>query len=159
MKRRTPLGYTPSRLEGAENEIDKWYGLTTKPAYLPFIESLRVGSTPTPTAIFIVMACWVLHLKDSREFYSLLKSRDHEMILKMVKCVLSAYKRNKDNIDIFDITFKNMDELTFTIEKSQYTDLLSNCLDDLIAMEEYELCAEVKKILDKKSRRKTVEVE
>jgi hypothetical protein len=126
---------------------------------LPFIESLRVGSTPTPTAIFIVMACWVLHLKDSREFYSLLKSRDHEMILKMVKCVLSAYKRNKDSIDIFDITFKNMDELTFTIEKSQYTDLLGNCLDDLIAMEEYELCAEVKKILDKKPRKKVVEVE
>jgi len=105
------------------------------------------------------MACWVLHLKDSLEFYSLLKARDPEMILKMVKCVLSAYKRNKDNIDIFDITFKSMDELTFTIEKSQYTDLLGNCLDDLIAMEEYELCAEVKKILDKKSRKKVVEVE
>lgn len=81
------------------------------------------------------------------------------MILKMVKCVLSAYKRNKDSIDIFDITFKNLDGLVFNIEKSQYTDLLSNCLNDLIAMEEYELCAEVKKILDKKSRRKTVEVE
>jgi len=105
------------------------------------------------------MACWVLHLKDSREFYSLLKSRDHDMILKMVKCVLSAYKRNKDSIDIFDITFKNLDGLVFNIEKSQYTDLLGNCLDDLIAMEEYELCAEVKKILDKKSRRKTVEAE
>jgi hypothetical protein len=77
----------------------------------------------------------------------------------MVKCVLSAYKRNKDSIDIFDITFKNLDGLVFNIEKSQYTDLLGNCLDDLIAMEEYELCAEVKKILDKKSRRKTVEAE
>ena len=77
----------------------------------------------------------------------------------MVKCVLSAYKRNKDSIDIFDITFKNMDELTFTIEKSQYTDLLSNCLDDLISVEEYELCAEVKKIIDKKSRKKVIEVE
>ena len=33
VKRRTPLVYTPTRLVGAENEIDKWYGLTTKPAY------------------------------------------------------------------------------------------------------------------------------
>ena len=72
----------------------------------------------------------------------------------MVKCVLSAYKRNKDSIDIFDITFKNLDGLVFNIEKSQYTDLLSNCLDDLIAIEEYELCAEVKKIIDKKSKKK-----
>jgi len=81
------------------------------------------------------------------------------MILKMVKCVLSAYKRNKPNIDIFDITFKNMDELTFNIEKSQYKELLSNCLNDLIAMEEYELCAEVKKIIEGKRRNKVVEAE
>jgi len=44
------LADTPSRLEGAEHEIDKWYGLTTKPAYLPFIESLCTGSSPVPTA-------------------------------------------------------------------------------------------------------------
>ena len=100
------------------------------------------------------MACHCLHLKNSREFYALLKSRDSELILKMVKCVLSAYKRNKPNIDIFDITFSNLDELTFNIEKSQYPELLKNCLDDLITMEEYELCAEVKKILDKKPRKR-----
>ena len=50
VKRRTPLEYTPTRLVGAENEIDKWYGLTTKPANLSFIKSLCAGSTPAPTA-------------------------------------------------------------------------------------------------------------
>jgi hypothetical protein len=83
-----------------------------------------------------------------------MKERDSDLILKMVKCVLSAYKRNKDGIDIFDITFKDTSGMVFNIEKSQYTDLLSNCLKDLIAIEEYELCADVKKILDKKSRKK-----
>jgi hypothetical protein len=72
----------------------------------------------------------------------------------MVKCVLSAAKRNKKTIDIFDITFKNTDGLIFTIDKSQYTELLSNCLNDLIALEEYELCAEIKKFIDKKSKNK-----
>ena len=100
------------------------------------------------------MACWVLTLKDQREFFRLMKERDSDLILKMVKCVLSAYKRNKDGIDIFDITFKDMSGMVFNIEKSQYTELLSNCLNDLIAIEEYELCADVKKILDKKSRKK-----
>ena len=100
------------------------------------------------------MACWVLTLKDQREFFRLMKERDSDLILKMVKCVLSAYKRNKDGIDIFDITFKDMSGMVFNIEKSQYTDLLGNCLNDLIAIEEYELCAEIKKILDKKSRKK-----
>lgn len=117
-------------------------------------ESPHVGSTPTPTAIFINMACWVLTLKNQREFFQLMKDRDSDLILKMVKCVLSAYKRDKDGIDIFDITFKDTSGMIFNIEKSQYTELLSNCLNDLIAMEEYELCAEVKKILDKKSRKK-----
>ena len=83
-----------------------------------------------------------------------MKDRDSDLILKMVKCVLSAYKRNKDGIDIFDITFKDMSGLVFNIEKSQYKELLSNCLDDLIKIEEYELCAEIKKILDKKPRKK-----
>ena len=93
-------------------------------------------------------------LKDQREFFQMMKDRNSDLILKMVKCVLSAYKRNKDGIDIFDITFKDMSGMVFNIEKSQYTDLLSNCLNDLIAIEEYELCAEVKKILDKKPRKK-----
>lgn len=74
--------------------------------------------------------------------------------MKMVKCVLSAAKRNKKTIDIFDITFKNTDGLIFTIDKSQYTELLSNCLNDLIVLEEYELCADIKKFIDKKPKRK-----
>ena len=121
---------------------------------MSFIKSLRAGSIPAPTAIFIIMACHCLTLKDQREFFQMMKERDSDLILKMVKCVLSAYKRNKDGIDIFDITFKDMSGMVFNIEKSQYTDLLSNCLNDLIAIEEYELCAEVKKILDKKPRKK-----
>ena len=47
-----------------------------------------------------------------------------------------------------------MSGMVFTIEKSQYKDLLKNCLDDLIKIEEYELCAEIKKQLNKKSRKK-----
>jgi hypothetical protein len=97
-------------------------------------------------------------LKDQREFFQMMKDRNSDLILKMVKCVLSAYKRNKDGIDIFDITFKDMSGMIFNIEKSQYTELLSNCLDDLITMEEYELCAEVKKILDKKSKKTSGDV-
>ena len=103
--------------------------------------------------IFIYMACHCLILKDQREFFQMMKERDSDLILKMVKCVLSAYKRDKDGIDIFDITFKDTSGMIFNIEKSQYVELLSNCLNDLIAMEEYELCAEIKKILDKKSKK------
>ncbi len=98
------------------------------------------------------MACHYLNLKNADEFYAKLKNREADLVLKMVKCVLSAYKRGKDQIDIFDITFKSMDQLTFTIDKSQYKELLGNCMNDLIAVEEYELCAEIKKILEGKKR-------
>ena len=99
-------------------------------------------------------------MKNSNEFYMRMKNRDADLILKMAKCVLSAYKRNKSSIDIFDITFKVLsDGLVFTIDKSQYKELLGNCMDDLITMEEYELCAEIKKILEGKKRgRKLKEV-
>ena len=36
--------------------------------------------------IFIYMACHCLHLKDSKEFFKLLKDRDPDLVLKMVKC-------------------------------------------------------------------------
>ena len=121
---------------------------------MSYIESQRAGSIPAPTAIFIIMACHCLMLKDQREFFQMMKDRDSNLILKMVKCVLSAYKRDKDGIEIFDITFKDTSGMVFNIEKSQYTELLSNCLNDLIAIEEYEMCAEVKKIIDKKSKKK-----
>jgi hypothetical protein len=105
------------------------------------------------------MACHYLNLKNADEFYKKLKSREPDLILKMTKCVLSAFKRGKDQIDIFDITFKNLDQLTFTIDKTQYKELLSNCMKDLIELEEYELCAEIKKILDgKRKSRKLKEV-
>ena len=83
-----------------------------------------------------------------------MKERDPELIMKMVKCVLSAAKRNKDKIDIFDVSFKDMSSMVFTIDKVQYNDMLKNCLDDLIQIEEYELCAEIKKQIEKKGRKK-----
>jgi hypothetical protein len=98
------------------------------------------------------MACYSLQMEDSSEFYSKLKSRDPDLVLKMSKCVLEVAKYNKERIDIFDITFKrNLDGILFSINKSQYEDLLNNCLNDLIKIEEYELCADIKKILNKKT--------
>ena len=100
------------------------------------------------------MACHCLYLKNQLEFYSMMRQRDPELIMKMVKCVLSATKRDKDKIDIFDITFKDTSSLIFTIDRPQYKDLLTKCLDDMIAIEEYELCAEMKKQIDKKTKKK-----
>jgi hypothetical protein len=104
------------------------------------------------------MACHCLLLENNRQFLQMMRDRNSDLILKMVKCVLSAHKRNKDGIDIFDITFKDTSGMIFNIEKSQYKELLSNCMDDLIKLEEYELCGEIHKILEGKKRNKKAEV-
>ena len=44
------MEYTAPRLGAAENETDKYYGLTTKPAMLLLIESLHAGSNPALSA-------------------------------------------------------------------------------------------------------------
>jgi|FreactTroBogLake_1042271.scaffolds.fasta_scaffold07731_3 hypothetical protein len=102
------------------------------------------------------MACHCLLLKNQNEFYSLLKSHDPDLVLKMAKCVVNACKKNKDKVDIFDITFKNASSMLFSIEKSQYKELLKNCMDDLIKIEAYEVCADIQKILDKKTRTRKI---
>lgn len=88
------------------------------------------------------------------EFFNRLKKRDPEILTKMVKCVISAHKRKVQKINIFDITFKDMSSLVFSMEKSQFVDFLSNCMQDMINIEEYELCSEIKKISEKKTRQR-----
>ena len=44
----------PSCLEGADHEIDEKYGLTTRAHNVLFIESLRKGSSPFSTAIYLL---------------------------------------------------------------------------------------------------------
>jgi hypothetical protein len=99
------------------------------------------------------MACHQLFLKDSREFFTKMRERDIDLVLKMTKCVLSAIKRKRKSIDIFELTFKDTSTLIFSVGSDQYSELLKNCLDDLIKVEEYELCAEITKIINKKKRK------
>jgi hypothetical protein len=103
------------------------------------------------------MACHYIKAKNETDFFTrLMKKREFDLVFKMAKCVISAYKRGKKEIEIFDITFDNSESMVFSIDKSNYKELLNNCLEDLISKEEYELCAEIKKILDQpKYKKKT----
>ena len=96
------------------------------------------------------MASYVLFMKDEREFYNKLKERDPDMIYKMVKSVLHAIENKKPKLDIFEVMFKDMNTLIFTKDKDQYADLLKTCLEDMVKAEQYEICAEIQKVLNKK---------
>jgi hypothetical protein len=98
------------------------------------------------------MACHTIFAKDEKEFFLRMKNRDSEIILKMVKCVISAYKRKRASITIFDIVFKDTSSMSFAMDKSEYKNFLNNCMDDMINIEEYEICAEIQKIVTRKTR-------
>ena len=99
------------------------------------------------------MACHSIFINSEKEFFIKLKERDPELLLKMVKCVISAHKRKRPSITIFDVTFKDMSSLFFKMEKQEYKDFLSNCLQDMINIEEYEICVDIKKIIATKTRK------
>ena len=105
------------------------------------------------------MACHTLYMKDEKEFLLRMKERDPDIILKMVKCVLSAHKRKVNKLNIFEIVFKDTSYMVFAMDKKEFKNFLSNCLQDMINIEEYEICAEIKKILSKNQRKKKVSTE
>lgn len=101
------------------------------------------------------MACHSIFISNEKEFLTKLKDRDPDLIIKMVKCVISAHKRKRPSITIFDVTFKDTSSLSFKMEKKEYKEFLSNCLQDMVDIEEYEICSEIKKIISARTRKKT----
>jgi hypothetical protein len=100
------------------------------------------------------MACHVLFLKNEEEFFGMLRNRNPELILKMCKSVLTAIRHKRKKIDIFDITFKDTSGMVFTTDEDQYITILKNCLADMEKIEEYELCANMKKVIDRAPKQK-----
>ena len=93
-------------------------------------------------------------MKDEKEFFLRMKDRDPEIIFKMVKCVLSAYKRKVNKLNIFEVVFKDTSYMVFAMERKEFKNFLNNCLQDMINIEEYEICAEIKKIINRNTRKK-----
>mgnify|MGYP003348457065 FL=1 len=44
--------------------------------------------------------------------------------------------------------------MMFSMEKSEFKNFLTNCMQDMINIEEYEICAQIKKIISKNTRKK-----
>ena len=49
--------------------------------------------------------------------------------------------------------------MIFAMEKSEFKNFLGNCLQDMINIEEYEICAQIKKIITRNTRKKKASTE
>lgn len=108
-----------------------------------------------PFFICIGMASYYLFMENNTEFLTRMKDKEPELIIKLVRCVLSAIKRRKNAIDVFEITFRDHSNLLFSIDKTQYYECLQNYMSKLVELEEYELCAEIVKVNAKQPKRIT----
>lgn len=104
------------------------------------------------------MASYYMIMKNEKEFYERLKEREWDLVYKMVKSVLFAYKRKRESIDIFEITFKDLSTFTFNITKDQYKELIKNCWDDFIYNEEYEMLCSMRDIINEKDKKVKVKL-
>jgi len=106
------------------------------------------------------MASHVLSFKNQEEFFDKIKNRDRDLVVKMAKTLLHAIKHRKLKVDVFEVIFtdprnaSDLKELVFTKERADYLATLEMVMPDLIKHEEYEMCAEIKELLDKKSTTK-----
>lgn len=105
------------------------------------------------------MASYVLSFKNQEEFFHRIKNKDRDLVVKMAKIILYAIKHRKPKVDIFEVVFTDpkfstdLKELVFTKEKSDYMPTLKAIMNDLISFEEYELCGEIKALIEKKKKK------
>lgn len=93
------------------------------------------------------MACYNIRLKNREDFIELIRSRDPEMVISMVNCVLRAIESKKKKVDIIQVKFDTGEGMMISASQEDYKNLLEKCKEDLIELEEFELCAEIQKAL------------
>ena len=103
--------------------------------------------------IYSSMAAHVVTFKNMQEFFQKMKERDPDMIRKMAKTVIHAVNTNRKKIDVFQVIFNNTSEYVFTVDDDQYISCLRNCMGDMIKIEEYELCSQIRDILQKEEKK------
>lgn len=103
------------------------------------------------------MASHVIVFKDQLEFLGKIKDRDPDLIQKMTKCIIYAVKKKKHKVDVFEVIFKDLSNpIVFTLEEKDYKVRLEDALDSMIAIEAYELCAEIRDTIKKLSKKKRI---
>lgn len=101
------------------------------------------------------MASHVIVYKDQFEFFKKIKERDPDLMYKMVKVILHAVRTKRKKIDVFEVMFKDLSSpITFSLEEKDFKIRLEDSMDSMIAIEAYELCAEMRDTIKKLSKKR-----
>lgn len=99
------------------------------------------------------VANWYLFYENEKEFYHAFKDkRDPNLIRKLAKSVISAVSKKLDHINVFEVTFKDSSSQLYIVRDFHKT--LSQCMQDMIDIEDYEICAKIRDTLNKLEKSK-----
>lgn len=92
------------------------------------------------------------YLQES-DFWDDLNNKEKTLIIDVAKHILNEINTNskKQKVKIFEVDISDEYILDFAIVKKEYLSVLNNLLPDLINIEEYELCEQIKQILNEQT--------
>ena len=91
-----------------------------------------------------------IRVKDEEEFEERIKNKDLMLAKEIVNVILKNLNSKKRFHHIFEIYIENRDTiLDLTIDKNDFITTLEKNLKTLIFHEEYEICSDIKKAIDK----------
>lgn len=92
------------------------------------------------------------YLQES-DFWDDLNNKEKTLIIDVAKHILNEINTNskKQKVKIFEVDISDEYILDFAIVKKEYLSVLNNLLPDLINIEEYELCEQIKYILNEQT--------
>jgi hypothetical protein len=98
------------------------------------------------------MAYYNVKTDNETDFLAMLSSREESLVTAMVEGVLDAIDNGLEYVELINVKFnkqRNKGYYAISVKKEEYSTLLKNCLDDMVRMEKYELCARMKSYLDR----------
>lgn len=92
------------------------------------------------------------YLQES-DFWDDLNNKEKTLIIDVAKHILNEINTNskKQKVKIFEVDISDEYILDFAIVKKEYLSVLNNLLPDLINIEEYELCEQIKYVLNEQT--------
>jgi len=98
----------------------------------------------------IIMASHYLFYEKAEDFYTQLEQHDPILVRKMVKCILHAIRTKKEETDIFEVTYRDSSTENVIVNKKNFHQVLTRCMEHLIKTDEdYLLCAKVRDAIKK----------
>lgn len=83
---------------------------------------------------------------NSDSIESIVEIDDPEIVYEIIKGIFYGIARGLEEVELFEIE-KNQEQQIFSIPRKKWIKALNKCLENMIELEDYETCSEIKKAL------------